>query len=602
MAGDSKNPMLQYILDNPEEFSKNLARVFENGGKALSAYLEPREKGQRGPEGSEHLTTVVKTLSEVGEYWMKDPARAMEAQTRLWQGYMGIWNNTLKRMGGEEEPPIVTPDDADKRFKDPEWTDNNFFDFLKQMYLETANWAEDMVNEAEDIDAHTRMKAEFFVKQITNALSPSNFVLTNPELLRETMSSNAENLVRGMKHLAEDIEEGHGELKIRQTRTQDFEVGGNLATTPGKVIMQNDVCQLIQYEPVTTKVFKRPLLVVPPWINKYYILDLNPQKSFIKWAVEQGHTVFVISWINPDESQAAKSWDHYMQEGILQSIEQIKKTTAQSTINAVGYCVGGTLLAITLAYLEKTGQADRIASATFLTTQVDFEHAGDLLVFVDDEQVTNLEEAMNRRGYLEGGKMAAAFNMLRPNDLIWTYVVNNYLKGKEPFPFDLLYWNSDSTRMTAANQSFYLRNLYLNNMFSKGELEIAGIKVSPTDIKIPVYTLATKEDHIAPARSVLKGASLFSGPVEFVLSGSGHIAGVVNPPEKNKYQYWTAPQILEDLDEWLSAADETTGSWWPHWDKWIKNLNSDVQNARKLGARRTKLLEDAPGSYVKVKA
>ncbi len=598
---DNTNPMLQYILSNPEEFAKNLSEIAENGGKALAAYLEPREKGEVSTGGTEELNTVVKTLAEVGNYWMKDPSRAIEAQTKLWSGYMNIWNSTLKRMAGEEQEPIVMPTNADKRFKDSQWDDNNFFDFIKQMYLQTSFWAEELVDGAEELDDHTRHKAGFYVRQISNAMSPSNFILTNPELLRETMSSNAGNLVKGMKLLAEDIKAGHGDLRIRQTDPDKFEVGVNVAVTPGKIIGQNDVCQLIQYTPTTEKVLKRPLLIVPPWINKYYILDLNQEKSFIKWAVDQGHTVFVISWVNPDEKQAQMSFEHYMRDGILNSLDIIRKTTQQSTVNAIGYCVGGTLLAATLAYLAKRGEQDRIASATFLTTQVDFTDAGDLKVFVDEEQIEILEHRMGQKGYLDGSKMATAFNMLRSNDLIWPYVVNNYLRGKDPFPFDLLYWNADSTRMPAANHSYYLRNCYQKNALAKGEMELAGEKLDLSDVKIPVYNLATKEDHIAPAISVFKGCGCFGGPVEYVLSGSGHIAGVVNPPSKKKYQYWTGSKPEGSLDEWVQNASETPGSWWPHWQKWIKSQDDNLVKARQPGARRTKILEDAPGSYVKVR-
>ncbi|MES0867992.1 PHA/PHB synthase family protein [Pseudovibrio sp. SCP19] len=601
MTGEDTNPMLQYILNNPEEFAKNLSEIAENGGKALAAYLEPREKGEAATGGTEELNAVVKTLAEVGNYWMKDPSRAIEAQTKLWSGYMNIWNSTLKRMAGEDSEPIVAPSNADKRFKDSQWDDNNFFDFIKQMYLQTSNWAEELVEGAEDLDDHTRHKAGFYVKQISNAMSPSNFILTNPELLRETMSSNGSNLVKGMKLLAEDIKAGHGDLRIRQTDPDKFEVGVNVAVTPGKIVEQNDVCQLIQYTPTTETVLKRPLLIVPPWINKYYILDLNQEKSFIRWAVDQGHTVFVISWINPDEKQAQKSFEHYMRDGILNSLERIRKTTQQSTVNAIGYCVGGTLLAATLAYLARIGEEDRISSATFLTTQVDFTHAGDLKVFVDEEQIEILEHRMGQKGYLDGSKMATAFNMLRSNDLIWPYVVNNYLRGKDPFPFDLLYWNADSTRMPAANHSYYLRNCYHKNALAEGEMELAGEKLDLSEVQIPVYNLATKEDHIAPAKSVFKGCGCFGGPVEYVLSGSGHIAGVVNPPSKEKYQYWTGNKPEGSLDDWMQNASETAGSWWPHWQKWITSQDDNRVKARKPGARRTKILEDAPGSYVKVR-
>lgn len=601
MQNDQHNPLLQYIVNNPEAFAQNLAKIIENAGKAMAAYVEPREKGEIKSELADELTGIVKTLSQVGEYWMSDPQRAIEAQSRLWSQYIGLWNSSLKRMMGEPSTPAVQPDPRDKRFGDPEWSENQFFDFVKQLYLITSQWAEQLVVEAADLDDHTRHKADFYVKQIANALSPSNFVLTNPELLRETLESNGENLVRGMKLLAEDIEAGKGELRLRQSDPTKFKVGENLALTPGKVIAQNDVCQVIQYTPTTDTVLKRPLMIVPPWINKFYILDLNPEKSFIRWAVEQGHTVFVVSWVNPDERQAKKSFEHYMREGILETLDVIKRATGEEEVNAIGYCVGGTLLAVTLAYMAATGD-ERIQSATFFTTQVDFTHAGDLKVFVDEEQIEALEKRMEEKGYLDGSKMASAFNLLRSNDLIWPYMVNNYLKGREPFPFDLLFWNSDSTRMPAANHSFYLRNCYLENRLSKGEMEIAGERLDLGKVTIPVYNLATREDHIAPPESVFLGSSFFGGKVDYVLSGSGHIAGVVNPPAKKKYQYWVDGPPTGSLELWISQASENPGSWWPHWDAWIRAQDDTTVKAREPGARRMKILEDAPGSYVKTRS
>jgi polyhydroxyalkanoate synthase len=547
------------------------------------------------------LATVFKTLANVGEYWMAEPARAFEAQAKLWTGYMDVWNTTLKRMAGEKVEPAVAPDPRDKRFQDPEWSSNQFFDFIKQMYLTTSRWADEMVEGAEGLDPHTRLKAEFYVKQIADAVAPSNFVLTNPELLRETLKNNGENLVRGIEMLAEDIAAGNGDLKIRQTSPGNFKVGVNLATTPGKVVYENDICQIIQYEASTPEVYKRPLLIVPPWINKFYILDLNPDKSFIKWAVAEGRTVFVLSWVNPDERQAEKSFEQYMKEGILTGLDVIEKATGERDADAIGYCVGGTLLAVTLAWMAATGD-DRIKSATFFTTQVDFTHAGGLKAFVDEEQVRVLEKMMGERGYLEGQKMAASFNMLRPNDLIWPYFINNYMKGREPFPFDLLYWNADATRMPAANHSFYLRNCYLDNNLSLGKMEIGGIKLDLSKVTIPIYNLAAREDHIAPAKSVFVGSGLFGGPVDYVMSGSGHIAGVINPPAKAKYQFWTGGKPEGAFDDWVKSAHETPGSWWPHWSAWLATQSPDKVPPRVPGGGRLNAIEDAPGSYVKVKA
>ena len=583
-----------------EEFAHNAARMLEEGGRALAAYLKPREEGRVDYQYAE-VTDVVKTLGQVADYWLRDPQRALELQTSLGKAYLDLWGNAVKRMAGEPVAPLATPDPRDKRFSDPEWSNNQFFDFLKQAYLLTVDWAQRLVHDAQGLDPHTQHKAEFYVRQIANAISPSNFVLTNPEILRETMSSHAGNLVRGMHMLAEDIAAGRGELRIRQSDAQTFEVGRNLALTPGKVIFENPLMQLIQYAPSSETVLKRPLLIVPPWINKFYILDLTPEKSFIGWCVAQGLTVFVISWVNPDEKLAQKSFEDYMREGPLAALDVIEKITGEREVNSLGYCVGGTLLATTLAYLAKLGD-DRIRSATLLTAQVDFTHAGDLKVFVDEEQIAAREREMGERGYLQGSKMATAFNLLRSNDLIWPYVINNYLKGKEPAPFDLLYWNSDATRMPAANHSFYLRNCYLDNRLARGKMVIGGAPLDLNDVKIPIYNLATREDHIAPARSVLLGSRFFGGPVRFVLAGSGHIAGVVNPPQKIKYQHWIGPKPSgDDLGRWLSQATEHPGSWWPDWLGWLKQQETAEVPARQPGGGVLTPIEDAPGRYVKAR-
>jgi polyhydroxyalkanoate synthase len=588
----------QYLVKDPERFALNFARMIEEAGKAASAWAEPREKGEVRDTLSDPVADMVRTFSKLTEFWLSDPSRALEAQTRLVSGYLSIWSNAVQRLGGKDIPDEFEPERGDKRFQDPEWAKNAFFDFLKQTYLVTSRWAADLVEDTEGLDEHTRHKARFYVKQVTNALSPSNFILTNPELFRETVASHGENLARGMHMLAEDIKAGHGELKLRQSDASRFKVGENLAATPGKVVARSELAEIIQYEPATEKVLKRPLLICPPWINKFYILDLNPDKSFIRWAVEQGHTVFVISWVNPDERHGRMDWDDYSTLGIEFALDTIERATGEREVNAVGYCVGGTLLAAEIAKMARDGD-DRIRSATFLTTQVDFTHAGDLKVFVDEEQIDALEKAMNEKGYLDGTRMATAFNMLRSSELIWPYVVNNYMRGKEPMPFDLLYWNSDSTRMSAANHSFYLRNCYLENNLAKGRMKLGGKPVSLKDVKIPIFNLATREDHIAPARSAFLGSAFFGGPVEFVLAGSGHIAGVVNPPKAGKYQFWSG-KPGDDFEKWLTEAKETPGSWWPHWQKWIESKDKRRVDARVPGTG-TEILDDAPGSYVKVR-
>ena len=584
-----------------EALARNIARLIEEGGKALAAYVKPREQGKIKEDLAEDVTDIVKTMGRVTEYWMADPKRALDIQTSLGRAYLDLWAGAVRRLAGEAAPPVVAPDPKDKRFADPEWSQNQFFDFLKQAYLLTSQWAERLVKEAE-VDPHTRAKAEFYIRQISNALSPSNFVLTNPELVRETLASNAENLVRGMQMLSEDIILGEGQLKIRQSDPSLYDVGRNLATTPGKVIFQNDLMQLIQYEATTKEVVKVPLLIVPPWINKFYILDLTPEKSFIRWCVEQGITVFVISWVNPDAHLARKSFEEYMREGVIRAMDAVTEATGEKKMHTIGYCVGGTLLAITLAWLAAKKQ-HRVVSSTFFTAQVDFTYAGDLAVFVDEERIKQLEERMKEQGYLEASRMATAFNMLRSNDLVWPYVVNNYLRGKKPYPFDILYWNSDATRMPAANHSFYLRNFYLENKLVKGEMEIGGVKLNLKQVKIPIYNLATREDHIAPAKSVLYGSQFFGGDVRYVLAGSGHIAGVVNPATKPKYQYWTGGRPEgSDVDAWLSKATEHAGSWWPDWLHWLKSYDGTMLPAREIGGGKLKPIEDAPGSYVKVKS
>jgi polyhydroxyalkanoate synthase subunit PhaC len=587
---------------DPEAFAMNLARALESSGQALAAYLKPRENAEPKDKPPNEIGEVVKTFSAVAEYWLADKERSTELQMKMGKAYLDLWGASMRRLAGEAAEPAIAPSPRDKRFSDPEWKSNQFFDFVMQAYLLSTQWAQDLVRNAEGLDPHTRKKAEFYVQQITNALAPSNFVLTNPEVLRETLASSGDNLVRGMKMLAEDIEAGHGTLRIRQSDPSNLAVGVNMATTPGKVIFQNELMQLIQYAPTTENVLRTPLLIVPPWINKFYILDLKPGKSYIQWCVDQGITVYVISWVNPDKSLGTKTFDDYMKEGPLAAMDAIERATGELKVHTMGYCVGGTLLASTLAWLAEKRRV-RVTSATFLAAQVDFSHAGDLLVFVDEDQIAALERDMQASGVLEGSKMAMAFNMLRSNDLIWSYVVSNYLKGQTPSSFDLLHWNSDATRMPAANHSYYLRNCYLENRLSTGSMVLDNTLLDLSKIKVPIYNLATREDHIAPAESVLYGSQFFGGPVKYVLSGSGHIAGVVNPPASGKYQFWTNDHIQDvTLADWLKGAQEHKGSWWPDWREWLGGIDAEEVPARSAGTEALPALEDAPGSYVRVRA
>ncbi len=502
---------------------------------------------------------------------------------------------------GRGADPLPAADPRDKRFSAPDWQENPGFDFLRQAYSIANNWATAMVDGAE-VDKLTHDKAAFYVRQMAGALSPSNFLMTNPELLRTTWAAEGENLARGMKMLAEDVEAGNGNIRIRQSSGDKFKLGVNLATTPGKVVFRNDLIELIQYAPTTEQVYKRPLLIVPPWINKFYILDLNADKSFIRWAVAQGLTVFCISWINPDARHADKDFEAYMRDGIFAALDQIETITGERKVTAIGYCVGGTLTAATLAYMAAK-KDDRIDSATLFTTQVDFADPGDLKVFADEDRIKNIEDEMHAAGFLEGRSMANAFNMLRPNDLIWSYVVNNYLRGIEPMAFDLLTWNADSTRMPRANHSYYLRNCYLENRFAKKEMVLGDETLDLGKITIPVYNLAAREDHIAPAKSVFNGAKLFGGEMRYVMGGSGHIAGVINPPgPKPKYQFWTGPKPSGAFEDWVANAQETAGSWWPDWAAWIAAQAPEKVPAREPGGGKVALLGDAPGEYVRVKA
>ena len=587
-------------IPNFEKLAQNVSRMMTEGSRVMAAYMKPLETGENPNNAANEMVDAVRSLGKVAEYWLKDPARTLEAQTAISTKFIDLWGNTLRRMTGEHVEPVVPHDARDKRFADPQWRESPVFDFIRQAYTLTVDWANDMVARDPELDSLERAKAAFYVRQAASALSPSNFVGTNPELLRTTLKEEGENLVRGLHMLAEDIEAGRGSLRLRQSDSTKFVLGENMAITPGKVVWRNDLIELIQYAPTTEKVYRRPLLIVPPWINKFYILDLNPEKSFIKWCVDQGLTVFVVSWVNPDGRHRDKGFDAYMREGIFDSLKAIETITGERQVSTIGYCVGGTLMAVTLAYMAAIGD-DRIASTTFFTTQVDFTEPGELKVFTDANTIRNVEADMAQTGYLDGSRMANAFNMLRPTDLIWSYVVNNYIKGQAPMAFDLLTWNSDSTRMTAANHSFYLRECYLKNSLAKGEMAVDGVKLDVSKVTIPIYDLAAREDHIAPAKSAFNGAKLFGGPVRYVMSGSGHIAGVVNPPYKPKYQYWTGDKPEGAFEDWVKAATEHPGSWWPNWIEWMKENAPEMVPAREPGCGKLPTLGDAPGDYVKAR-
>ena len=590
----------EFRVNDPAEFSRNMLKVAVQSQRLITDFMKSQAKNS--PKGgSQDPLNLGQTFVDFLGHAMRNPGHFVEANFKLWQDYLGLWQHTARRMLGEDVPPVIEPAAGDKRFKDKDWSETQVFDFIKQSYLLSARWLQTTMSDVKGLDDKTRKKVEFYTKQFADALSPSNFLMTNPEVLRTTFESNGQNLVKGLDNLLRDLERGKGQLQITQTDMEYFEVGRNLALTPAKIVFQNDLLQLIQYEPTTEQQYRRPLVIFPPWINKYYILDLGEKNSFVKWATARGYTVFVASWVNPDSALAQKTFEDYMREGIFAALDAIEKATGEKEVNAIGYCIGGTLLSATLAYMAAKGD-NRIKSATFFAAQADFSEAGDLQVFIDDAQLSSMEETMKASGgYLEGSKMATTFNMLRSNDLIWSFVVNNYLLGRDPMRFDLLYWNSDATRMPIKMHMFYLRECYRENNLAKGRMVLGGEKIDMSKVKIPVYLQSSREDHIAPYRSVYKTTKLFKGPITFMMAGSGHIAGVINHPDAKKYQFWTNDKLPDSVDEWIANATETPGSWWPHWDKWLAKHSGEQVDARVPGDHKLKVIESAPGAYAKMK-
>jgi polyhydroxyalkanoate synthase len=578
---------------------ENFSRIIEHSQHLLQEFIRKQIEGEipfRFPDP----VIVAKSFLEMFPKLMADPNKLLQAQAEFWQDYLKMWQTASRRLLGEKVEPALQPDPGDKRFKDAVWAENAVFDFIKQSYLLVARNLHRLFTSVEGLDPKTAEKIDFYTRQFVDALSPTNFALMNPQVIKATLESGGENLIKGLANMLEDLDRGKGRLRIKQTDMDAFELGRNLAVTPGKVIYQTELMQLLQYQPTTEQAYQRPLLIIPPWINKFYILDLQPKNSLVKWATDQGFTVFIVSWVNPDEKLAEMDFEHYMSEGTLAALDAINKATGEKEINAIGYCIGGTLLFCTLAYMAAKND-QRIKSAAAFTTMLDFSRVGEMSVFIDEEQFAHLDKGMARKGYLEGYHMSGVFNLMRANDLIWSFVVRNYLLGQEPFPFDLLYWNADATRMPKAMHSFYLRNMYLKNKLKEpGAISFLGVPLDLGRIKIPVFFLSAKEDHIAPWKSTYAGTRLPNGPVTFVLGESGHIAGVVNPPAAKKYGYWTNDKLYPTPEEWLDTATHHEGSWWLHWLEWIKQYTGPLVPARVPGDGELTPLEDAPGSYVKV--
>ncbi len=587
--------------DSLQELSRNMAEAMTRANNSFSLAFQDQSKtaGSQNADPFRAQDALNETWSKIGA----DPENLREAHGTLWRRYAEIWENHARRIA-EGFDTADAPADAprEKRFRDVEWRSNPGFSLMRETYLATASWITGLVEQAEGLDEQTKRKAAFFIKQAVDAASPSNFLLTNPAALRATIESRGENLLRGVEHLREDLKRGHGALAIRQTDLDAFTVGVNIATTPGKVVFRNRLIELIQYTPTTATVFQTPLLIFPPWINKFYIMDLQPKNSLIAWLVAQGHTVFVASWVNPDAELAELGFEDYMQEGVFAAVDAVQKAADVERMNTVGYCIGGTLLATTLAYMAKKNDR-RIQSATFFAAQTDFKLAGELLVFADDVGIRYVQERIDQKGgFLDAQAMADTFNSLRANDLIWNYVVDNYYMGNEPAAFDLLYWNSDQTRMPRALHLFYLAKMYRDNALAEGKLTIMGEKIDLKNVTIPIYMQSSKEDHIAPYVSIYRGARLFGGPVNFMMAGSGHIAGVINHPDAKKYQHWVNAGLPDTVDEWVAGAVESPGSWWPDWNAWLAGISGDQVKARVPGDGPLPALCDAPGTYVRIKS
>ena len=580
---------------NPEQTAQVLLEVAERSAKILGEFAK-KDLGSSVSAAAGDELGIAKAYMDLYSRMLSNPAGLAAFCMNMMVEYMQLWQSSWMKMMGVPAAPVAVPVKDDGRFKDDDWSSNFLFDYIKQSYLIAARQIQHAVAQVDGLSPESEKKVAFYTRQYVDALSPSNFALTNPQVLRETVASGGQNLLKGLNNLLSDMEKGGGSLRISMTDETAFQLGKNVATTPGKVIYQSELMQLVQFQTTTTEVHRTPLVIIPPWINKYYILDLREKNSFIKWALDQGHTVFVLSWVNPDARLAQMGFEDYMQQGPLAALEAVEKATGERQVNFIGYCLGGTLLGATLGFLAHENQIDRVRSATFFVSLLDFSAPGELGVFIDAAQVDKLEKKMNERGYLEGSEMASTFNLLRANDLVWSFVINNYLMGKDPFPFDLLYWNSDATRMPARMHSFYLRNMYLKNLLGvPGGITLDGVPIDLSKVKVPAYFISTVEDHIAPWKTTYKGSGYLGGDVRFVLGGSGHIAGIVNPPAAKKYHYWTNDTRPESADDWFATATRHPGSWWADWQAWMDARNG----GEKLPARTpANALEDAPGSYV----
>ena len=580
-----------------ETLSLNLAKAAMTAQSAIAEAA--LSQADRPAALSPDPFNVAPAMTSVMTSLAARPEKLFQAQADLFGRYMDLWSTTSRRAMGEDVAPAPS---TDKRFRDPAWSENPVFDVMRQSYLVTSDWMNGLVSSVEDVDPRVKRRAEFFTKLLTDAFSPANFLASNPAALKALAETGGESLVKGMQNFAADLERGNGKLKISQADYGQFKVGENVATAPGQVVWRDELFELIQFDAATETQHAIPLLIFPPWINKFYIMDLQPANSLIRWLSAQGFTVFICSWVNPDIDKAEFGFNDYLNKGIYRAIAKVLEQTDQKQLNAVGYCIGGTLLGSALAHMT-ANKDTRVASATFFAAQHDFAEAGDLLLFTDEHWLAEIEQQMDAAGgVLPGAAMAETFNALRANDLIWSFFVSNYLMGKAPPAFDLLFWNADQTRMPKRLHLDYLRRMYGQNALAKGEFEIDGQRIDLSTVKTPLYFLSSREDHIAPMNSVYRSARLFGGPVTYTLAGSGHIAGVINPPAANKYQHWINPALPETLEEWQAGAQQHPGSWWTHWAAWLREKSGKTIPARDPKTGPLKPIEPAPGAYVKVKS
>lgn len=583
---------------NQHKLSDNILKISEYYQIALGKIIKLAEQNVSQDAGK-FCEDYAQILSTIYSNYLKEPDKILKSQIELWTNLTKIWSNVLGNYLGEKSPPLYDSQARDRRFKDKAWEDSIYFNFLKQSYLYTADWSKKFVDSLEVKDLAEKRKLNFINQQIINAISPTNFVFTNPEVIKATVESEGENLVNGFENLIRDLDNSKKYLNITTSDHEKFELGRNIATSEGNVIYRNELMELIHFKPMAKKIYDIPILLVPAWINKYYIFDLSSDNSFIKWQLEQGYDVFVISWVNPGSSLADKKFEDYMLDGAIRAIDIVSQASGEGRISLMGYCLGGTLLVATLAYLAAKGEDKNIVSLSLLTTLVDFSDVGDMAMFIDEKKIDYLEDYMEKKGYFDSDDMVAIFSILRANDLIWSFVVNNYLLGNNPLPFDILYWNSDSTRLPATAHSFYLRNMYLRNSLIKPNgIILDGVAIDVRKINTSIYLLSTKEDHIAPWKTTYNFVNSISGDKEFVLSASGHIAGVINPPIKNKYCHWTNSNNENDPEKWFNNAKQHDGSWWPNWSKWQSSFMGEKISNKKW---HFKSLGKAPGDYVEMK-